>query len=188
MKFLLPLVLILVMGSGVAQGASWMFRGSYYTYSPKRGETGQTDSREKSRLPLSISMVTGTSIFIPEVAMNTVSSGSPAMTNEQRAEELINTALSVQPKFSAQEKIAWCFCFIGLTRWQHNALKELIGAALDAEKKNVIDALRSLVQQQSDWIEKIVSVADIEDDCQIIGLRREVIETGYKLLVDEGVK
>lgn len=40
MKFLLPLVLILVMGSDVAWGAGWMFSGSYYTYSPKRGETG----------------------------------------------------------------------------------------------------------------------------------------------------
>lgn len=40
MRFLLPLVLILVMGSGVARGAGWMFRGSYYTYSPKRGDTG----------------------------------------------------------------------------------------------------------------------------------------------------
>ena len=38
MKFLLSLVLIL--SPGVARGADWMFRGSYYTYSPRRGETG----------------------------------------------------------------------------------------------------------------------------------------------------
>lgn len=80
--------------------------------------------------------------------------------------------------------------------WQYDALKELIAGALnDAEKRGVaryvavlpeadVDALQNLIQRQSEWIEKIVDSADIEDDCQIIGLLYEVVEAGYKL-VDE---
>ena len=106
------------------------------------------------------------------------------MTNEQVAEDLIDVALSATLKISMPEK-GWHGDQGGVTwrqiaPWQYDALKELIANALDAD-----DALRSLVQQQADWIEKIVSVAeaDIGGDWEVaVEIDREVIEAGYELL------